>query len=727
MVNYIAVEEIVEDGVRGLLVVDENGNEHKFENSSVISAVNKGLVKVKGLKVIDCKLVVDGNIKEEYNLVKELNEARKVYEQGVDEIISNYEYDKKYDRLQELEEKTGIIFKNSPVHNVGYEVISELVKEEHETKMLSLGKTKSVDDLKTFLLTDRTVGNREGILSWKLDGLTVVLTYNNGILVKAVTRGNGEVGEVVTHNARQFRNIPLNIAYKGKLVLRGEAIIKYSVFEEINSKILDTDEKYKNPRNLCSGTVRNLDSSVASEREVNWICFELVNWRDVCSKNLDEQFKYLEGLGFETVDFIKVNVATIDGAIAKFKELVGSSDYPSDGLVLALNDKEYGESLGCTAKFPRHSIAFKWQDENVGTTLENIEWTVGRSGIVTPTAVFKPIDIEGSTVARASMHNISVMREQLGMYPYKGQRIWIYKANMIIPQIGDSEISNEEREEYLRIPNTCPRCGGALEIRTESNSGVKTLWCTNDNCGGANLQKFKHAVTRDALNIDGISEATLETFIEAGFISELADLFNLDRYANLIINMSGFGNKSYDNIMSAVEKARDIKASNFIYALGIPNIGLNTAKLISKNLELDDESSGYLEEVTWERLSSIPGIGDTIADNFVSWFENSDNLNEYVNLWKELNISADKSAEGSMMNGLTFCVTGDVYRFPNRRAVKDYIENNGGKLTGSVSRSTSYLITNDTTSGSAKNKAAQEYNIPILSEDDFIEKFNIQI
>ena len=657
-----------------------------------------------------------------HHLVKTLNKAREVYEQGTDEIMSNYEYDKLYDELQSLESELNMTLAGSPTQEVGYEVVSALPKETHTTRMLSLDKTKDRESLSSWLK------GKEGLLSWKMDGLTVVLTYDGGKLVKAVTRGNGEVGELVTPNAKHFKNVPRKIAFNNKLVIRGEAIITYSSFEAINAKIAVADEKYKNPRNLCSGSVRQLDSSITAQRNVEWYAFEVVeadgaNFGD----DYEKQLKWLSLQGFSIVEYKIVTPETVVSAIEEFSTKVKTNNIPTDGLVLTFKDRAYGRSLGQTSKFPRHSIAFKWADETATTELEDIEWQVGRTGIITPVAIFKPVDLEGTTVTRASLHNLSIMTELLGQ-PFVGQRIEVYKANMIIPTVLSGEtledlgLSNDE-VDLLYIPSYCPVCGCETDVHTEPSSGVMTLWCENEECDAKIIRKLKHFVTRDAMNIDGVSEATLERFLEEEIITDLPSIFHIRRQEDAIVNLEGFGYKSFYNLVNAVEKARDVKIANLIYALGIPNIGLATAKLICKHF---DNDLGNTVTANYMQLINIEGIGDVIAQSFTDWFADEANFEMFKRLVKEVRLIKEEISTNTSMAGVTICVTGDVYIFPNRRAIKELVENLGGKLTGSVSGSTSYLVTNDTTSGSNKNKAAQKHGIPILTEEQFIDKFNLR-
>lgn len=637
-------------------------------------------------------------------LVEILNKASKAYYQDAEEIMSNFEYDKLYDELVELEKETGMVMANSPTVNVGYEVVSELPKEQHASAMLSLDKTKEVSVLADFL------GDKKGVLSWKLDGLTVVLTYENGQLAKAVTRGNGQVGEVITANARTFKNIPLSIGYKGKLTLRGEAIIKYSDFEQINREIEDAESKYKNPRNLCSGSVRQLNSEVTAQRNVNFVAFALISAEDVDFGNsIEGQMKWLESQGFETAERKTVDRNSMEEAVSFFAEKVKNYDYPSDGLVLVFDDIEYGLSLGRTAKFPRNGLAFKWEDEQAETTLKYIEWSPSRTGLINPVAVFEPVELEGTTVSRASVHNISIMEELMLSV---GDRIKVYKANMIIPQISE----NLTRSGNYDIPETCPACGGQTEIKNDN--GVKTLYCGNADCPAKQVKLYTLFVSRDAMNIDGLSEETLEKFINAGYIHEFADIFNLDRYHDEIVSTSGFGQKSYDNLMSSLEKARKVELPALIYSLGIPNIGVANAKVICKAFDYDIEK---IRNATTEELTEIDGIGDKMAEKFCEYFADEKHSAELDRLLEELEIlKPEVNTNAQNMEGLTFVITGSVEHFPNRNAVKDYIEQRGGKVTGSVTSKTNYLINNDAMSGSSKNKKAKQLGVEIITEQEFL-------
>lgn len=641
------------------------------------------------------------------DLVELLNKANKAYYQEANEIMTNFEYDKLYDELVGLEKETGMVLSNSPTVNVGYQVVSQLPKEQHNSPMLSLDKTKEVGALADF------AGDRKCLLSWKMDGLTVVLTYENGELVKAVTRGNGLVGEVITNNAKTFKNIPISIPYKGRLTLRGEAIIKYSVFEQINREIEDADSKYKNPRNLCSGSVRQLNSQVTAERNVNFVAFALINADDVDFDNsIEQQYKWMESQGFQVVEYRVVTRNSMEDAVKYFAGKIQTYDYPSDGLVLMFDDIEYGLSLGTTAKFPRNGIAFKWEDEQAETTLKYIEWSPSRTGLINPVAVFEPVELEGTTVSRASVHNISIMEElELG----SGDRIKVYKANMIIPQISE----NLTKRGIDDLPKECPVCGHATEVKAEN--GIKTLYCPNSQCPAKHVKLFTLFVSRNGMNIDGLSEETLEKFIDAGYIKEFADIFHLDRYYEEIVATPGFGQKSYDNLMDSVEKARNVELSALIYSLGIPNIGSANAKLICKAFNNNIEK---IRNASVEELIEIDGIGEIMAEKFCQYFADEDNIKKLDNLLKEVNIAEpEENTTPQNMDGLTFVITGSVEHFANRNELKSYIEKHGGKVTGSVSAKTNYLINNDAMSASSKNKKAKQLGVEIITEEVFLERW----
>ena len=632
-----------------------------------------------------------------------LQKAGKAYYQEDREIMSNFEYDKLYDELETLEKETGITLAGSPTVSVGYEALEELPKEAHETPMLSLDKTKDVEALRAF------IGDRKTLLSWKLDGLTIVLTYGDGKLQKAVTRGNGVVGEVITNNARVFKNIPLQISFKGDLVLRGEAIITYSDFKKINEEIEDVDAKYKNPRNLCSGSVRQLNNEITARRNVHFYAFSLVRAQGVDFRNSrEQQFLWLKDQGFDVVEYRMVTRDTLDEAMEYFSGQVVKNDFPSDGLVALYDDIAYGDSLGTTAKFPRNSYAFKWKDEVRETTLKEIEWSPSRTGLINPVAIFEPVELEGTTVSRASVHNISIMKElQLGI----GDKIQVYKANMIIPQIAE----NLTRSGNLEIPDTCPVCG--KEARVLKTNEVESLYCMNPDCQAKKIKSFTLFVSRDAMNIDGLSEATLEKFILKGFIKDFGDIFEIDRYREEIVNMDGFGEKSFDNLMASLERARHTTLPRLLYSLGIANIGLANAKVICKEFDYDLEK---MIHATGEEISSIEGIGPVIAQSFTAYFADEENMRKLRHLLSHLELEAVKQENRLTLEGKQFVITGSVEHFANRAQLKEYIEQRGGKVTGSVTSKTDYLINNDVTSNSSKNKKARELEIPILSEEDFL-------
>lgn len=645
-------------------------------------------------------------------LVKKLNEASKAYYKEDVEIMSNLQYDKLYEELENLEKETGIVLSNSPTQKVGYEILETLPKEAHKSRMLSLDKTKEVAQLESWL------GNQKGLLSWKLDGLTVVLTYENGQLVKAVTRGNGEVGEVVTSNAKVFENVPVSIPFNsGTLTLRGEAFIKYSDFEQINRDIPEVDAKYKNPRNLCSGSVRQLNTEVTAKRKVNFAAFSL---SEITGENLPDfensrmtQLRWLESQGFEVVDFYQVTSADIGKRVEWFEKEIENMDIPSDGLVLLLDDIAYGESLGNTAKFPRNAIAFKWKDEIAETTLKEIEWSPSRTGLINPVAIFEPVELEGTTVTRASVHNISILKElKLGI----GDKITVYKANMIIPQISE----NLTGSSNVKIPDKCPVCGGDAVIKNDN--GVETLVCVNPNCPVKKIKSFSLFVSRDAMNIENLSEATLEKFVAHGFIRQYTDLFTLDNYREEIISMEGFGEKSYENLIAATKKASVTTPARLLYALGISGIGVANAKVIAKAAGQNWEK---IMNLTEDELLAIDGIGDVMAKAVVSFFADEENREMLSKLLEEISFEeVEVSTEVATLEGKIFVITGSLNHFDNRNQLKEEIEKRGGKVTGSVSSKTDYLINNDKMSASSKNKKAKELEIPIISEEEFLDMIN---
>lgn len=647
---------------------------------------------------------MENSLQRMKELVEKLDQAAKAYYQEDREIMSNQEYDSLYDQLEQLEKETGTVLTNSPTVRVGYEAVNELPKEEHPSPMLSLDKTKDREVLRGF------IGNHKCLLSWKLDGLTIVLTYENGELVKAVTRGNGIVGEVITNNARVFKNIPLRIPYKGQLVLRGEAIITYSEFERINETIGDADAKYKNPRNLCSGSVRQLNNEITAKRNVRFYAFALVSTQDVdFSNSREQQFIWLKKQGFEVVEYKVVTSESLDEAMDYFSKAIVNNDFPSDGLVVTYDDIAYGESLGSTAKFPRNSFAFKWADEMRETRLVDMEWSPSRTGLINPVAIFEPVELEGTTVSRASVHNISIVKElQLGI----GDTIKVYKANMIIPQIAE----NLTRSGNLVIPDKCPVCGREARIRKEND--VETLYCMNPDCVAKKIKSFSLFTSRDAMNIDGLSEATLEKFIAMGFIHNFGDIFEIGKYKDQIVEMEGFGQKSFDNLMVSLEKAKETTLAKVIYSLGITGIGLANAKVICKYFDDDIEKIRYAEE---EEISSIEGIGPVIAGSLADYFKSAENNQKLDHLLSHLHLVHEETSAEQVFAGKTFVITGSVEQFSNRSEAKEFIEARGGKVTGSVTKKTDYLINNDKTSASSKNKKAQELGIPILSEEDFLE------
>lgn len=638
-------------------------------------------------------------------LVELLNKAGKSYYSEGRELMSNYEYDALYDELGMLEKETGYILSNSPTVNVGYEVLSELPKERHESPMLSLDKTKSPEALAEWL------GSQKGLLSWKLDGLTIVLTYDNGQLQKAVTRGNGEVGEIITNNARVFKNVPVTIPFKGKLVLRGEAIITYSDFERINEQIPEADAKYKNPRNLCSGSVRQLNNEIMAQRNVHFFAFTLVSAQDVDFDNSRQrQFEWLKDQGFSVVEYKMVTKDTILDMIEWFEKTIVTNDFPSDGLVILYDDIAYGDSLGRTAKFPRNAMAFKWTDETAETTLREIEWSASRTGLINPVAVFDPVELEGTQVSRASVHNISIVESlKLGI----GDRIKVFKANMIIPQIAE----NLTQSGNLEIPEVCPVCGGKTQIKQVND--VKTLYCINEDCQAKHVKSFAHFVSRDALNIDGLSEATLEKFIQHGFLKNFCDLYHLEKFRDEIIALDGFGEKSYENLLTSVENSRNTTLPKFIYGLGIANVGLSNAKMIVQALGNDIEKIIHAGR---QELEKIDGVGAVIADTFASYFENEKNKEEFYKLLQEMHIEkAPDNQNNQILTGKVFVITGSLEHFENRNQLKERIEQLGGRVTGSVTGKTSYLINNDSHSTSSKNKTAAKLGVPVITENEFLE------
>lgn len=647
-----------------------------------------------------------GRMKE---LIDILNRASAVYYQGKDEIMSNFEYDKLYDELVSLEKESGLVLAGSPTQKVGYEILSELPKQTHPSPMLSLDKTKQVNELESWL------GDKEGLLSWKMDGLTVVLTYENGQLLNAVTRGNGVVGEVITNNAKVFKKLPISIPFKGHMVLRGEAVITYSEFEKINAS-LSEEEQYKNPRNLCSGSVRQLNNEITAKRNVELYAFTLVEAEGVDFENSQKnKMEFMRKQGFQVVEYKLVTRENIAETVEWFSDKVKTNDFPSDGLVLLYDDIEYGDSLGSTAKFPRNAIAFKWADEVAKTKLLEMEWSASRTGLINPVAIFEPVELEGTTVSRASVHNISIVRElKLGI----GDEIEVYKANMIIPQIA----KNLTESDSLEIPDKCPVCGEKTVIHKEND--VEVLFCENPDCLAKKIKSISLFVSRDAMNIDGMSEATIEKFIARGFLHELADLFKLERYKDEIISMEGFGEKSYEKLIRAADAAKVTTTAKFIYSLGISGIGLSNAKMICKAFDNDFDK---IRKVSREELIEIDGVGEVLADSFVRFFEKENNNHVVDDLLKIIKMEDSESSVQNDMEGMNFVITGSVNHFSNRGAVKELVESRGGKVTGSVTSKTKYLINNDSTSNSSKNKKAKELGVQIITEDEFIDMFSVKL
>lgn len=652
---------------------------------------------------------------DKLKLIKEkveiLNRAAKAYEQEDREIMSNFEYDKLYDELLELEKETGIVLSNSPSINVGYELLTNLPKESHEKPMLSLDKTKDLNALKDW------IGNQKGILSWKLDGLTIVLTYSEGRLVKAVTRGTGEVGEVITNNVKVFKNIPVNISFKGALILRGEATISYSSFEKINNEIDDANLKYKNPRNLCSGSVRQLNNKITAERDVHFYAFSLVKAEEVDFNNSRmAQMNWLKSQGFDIVEFNEVNSDNLEETVSWFANNISSNDFPSDGLVLTYEDILYAESLGSTAKFPRDSIAFKWRDEIKETKLLDIEWSASRTGLINPIAIFESVELEGTTVSRASLHNISIMEAlELGI----GDTIGVYKANMIIPQVSE----NMTRSGPVAIPEACPVCGGETQIRQEND--VKCLYCINKDCLAKQIKSFTQFVSRDGMNIEGLSEATIEKLISKGIIKEYGDIFKIDSFKDEIVKLEGFGEKSFNKLIASINKARKTSVIRLLYSLGIPNVGLSNAKLICKRFKLNWKD---IESASYSQLIEINGVGEVMAEAYEKFFKDLKNRDIIDDLLKGIEFENIKtSSDELILENMNFVITGSLENYKSREALVEVIEEKGGKVTGSVTSKTNYLINNDNLSNSSKNKKAKELGIGIITENQFVEWLNVGV
>jgi len=647
------------------------------------------------------------DIKRMKEIVKILEPAARAYYMEGKEIMSNYEYDKLYDELLALEAKTGIVLAGSPTQKVGYDVITSLPKKKHPQPMLSLDKTKSVE-----ALTEK-VGDKKGFLSWKLDGLTIVLTYDGGELVEAVTRGNGEVGEVITPNAKYFSGVPLVITEKNRKVIRGEATISYSSFKKINMELPEGTEPYKNPRNLCSGTIRNLDPQIVAERNVAFFAFDYVMGSN--SNSHEERLRELEKLGFGVVEGKTVTKETLADTVAWFSEKIKTNDFPSDGLVLVYDDIAYGKSLGTTSKFPRSGLAFKWKDEVAETKIKEIDWSVSRTGLINPVAIFETVELEGTSVSRASLHNLSIMKElKVGI----GDTVKVIKANMIIPQI----VENVTKSGTVSIPNTCPICGATTEVKTDKTSGCETLYCTGDNCLAKAVTKISHFVSRDAMNIVGISEKTIEAFLEAGILSSAVDLYSIENKRELIVNMEGFGGKSYEKMIDAINGSKHIEMYKFLYALGIPNFGLSNSKNVCRELGLSSHLDCFA--LSKEDLIEVDGVGEVMAQSFVDYFADENNKKYVADLVSHISFVASNDETTNVLDGLTFVVTGKINRM-SRKELQELIEKNGGKLASSVSAKTTALINNDNTSSSSKNTTAKSLNVDILTEDEFFEKYNL--
>lgn len=645
-------------------------------------------------------------------LIKQLNEYRDSYYNEARPVVSDAAYDRLFDELSELEKDTGIVYANSPTQTVGYVVKSELEKVKHSHPMLSLDKTKSVDDLVKF------AGEKDCILSLKMDGLTCLLTYENGELVQAETRGDGEVGELITHNAKVFDNIPLTIDYKGHFEIEGEAIITYDDFNKINES-LSEDKKYKNPRNLASGSVRQLDSKIASQRHIKFIAWKVPT--EVASNSFINRLQYAAELGFDTVPFLPIrgnsNAEFINIVIEQLQRRANERNFPIDGLVATYNDITYGESLGMTGHHPKHSIAFKFYDEEVETVLKNIEWSMGKIGSLTPVAIFDPVEIDGTMVERASLHNVSILTK---LDLQIGDTIIVYKANQIIPQVKENLSAKDRESAYIRIPSQCPVCESSTQIVKENDSAV--LMCTNLHCKGKLLGRVSHFVSKKGMDISGLSEETIKKFIELGWITEITDVYNLGQHYDRLSTMSGFGKKSVDKLRKSIENSKTVRLDKFITSLSIPGIGTSQSRELAKVFntwnEFRDASVGFYN------FTQLDGFGDVLNNNIHSWFTDmcdiADKLASFMTFETGVNQNTDDS-----LNSKSFVVTGKVFRFKNRDEVKAEIEKRGGKVTGSVTKSTYALINNDIESNSSKNKKAKELGVKIITEDQLIEMFGM--
>lgn len=647
-------------------------------------------------------------VKRIKELVEQLNEYRDAYYNEARSDVSDAEYDRLFDELSELENETGVVYTNSPTQSVGYEVKSELEKVKHSHPMLSLDKTKSVDDLVKF------ARDKDCILSLKMDGLTCLLTYENGELVQAETRGDGEIGELITHNARVFDNIPLSIDYKGHFEIEGEAIITYEDFDKINKSLPD-DKKYKNPRNLASGSVRQLDSKIAAQRHIKFIAWKVPT--EIASNSFINRLQYAVELGFDTVPFLSIrgnyNAEFINIVIEQLQRRANERSFPIDGLVATYNDITYGELLGMTGHHPKHSIAFKFYDEEVETVLKNIEWSMGKIGSLTPVAIFDPVEIDGTMVERASLHNVSILTK---LDLQIGDTIIVYKANQIIPQVKENLSAKDRESAYIRIPSQCPVCESPTQIVKENDSEV--LMCTNPHCKGKLLGRVSHFVSKKGMDISGLSEETIKKFIELGWIAEITGIYNLDQYYDRLSTMSGFGKKSVDKLRKSIETSKTVRLDKFIASLSIPGIGTSQSKELVKAFgawdKFRDASIGYYN------FTQLDGFGDVLNNNIHSWFEDMSNIADYLASLMTFE-SEDNSKTNNSLNGKSFVVTGKVYKFKNRDEVKEAIEKFGGKVTGSVTKSTFALINNDIESNSSKNKKAKELGVQIINEEQLIE------
>ena len=646
------------------------------------------------------------------NLVSELNEASNAYYNGLPELMTDFEWDAKFDRLKALEAETGTVLPDSPTNNVSSDDVAGK-KEEHEFPALSLAKTKKPEDLVKW------ANGKHIWLSWKLDGLTLVVTYDNGKLTKIVTRGDGHIGTNITYLREGISGIPETIDYKGHLVIRGEAVISYSDFEAF---LLESEENYANPRNLASGSLTLKDVEELKKRHLQWVPFTLVHI-DEDMVSWGERMTWLAHHGFNPVEREVILTPVIDKVnkvIEKWSKIVvnGKNPFPVDGLVITYDDTEYASTGSVTGHHAtRAGYAFKWQDEAEQSVLDHIEWSCAASSI-TPVAVFEPVEIEGTTVQRASLCNISEC-ERLGIGD-KGTVLSVIKANKIIPKV----IKVEKTEGKLVIPTICPVCGEKTEISVSGISGTKVLKCTNSECPAKQLRKFTRFVSKAGVNIDGISEQTLERFVNEGWVKEYADIYKLVNHRDEIANLEGFGEKSADNLVKAITKARKVPDQRLLYSLCIPLVGSDVSKRLLAVYPFEELIRLAEEASSEDFFSSIDGIGAEKSAAFIRWIKTPSNRDVLDNLLSEVEVTgSEKKVAGSACSGMTFVVTGDVTQFKNRNELKAYIESQGGKVTGSVSKSTHFLINNDIESSSSKNQKAKELNIPILSEADFIEKF----